>query len=394
MECGRDSLPGNPRRQYGFVGTQPIRAVYYNHGDLGVARDMNCNATTINGLAVKACYVSNYGRKQDKFPHGPAGFGPANLDPQTALQQVLAPQSHPPVSPNAPLATVAMVYNTALPADTRVQFMVYTEDGQLTPEAALDAWPEIELPSGRFLAHLARRFRSARDDSPCLDDLRKLRASDLYITCACANGDGRAIATFERVYFGEVDRAVARVRAGSAVADDVKQTMRRMLFVPRSGCAPAIEAYAGRGGLRGWVRISARRAALHLVNQEKREVALDDEDLLQAISPEDPELDYLRARYHAALTSAFRDALAATSAEHRRLLLYQLVDAFSVDDLARLYNIHRATAARRVAAAREEILERTRLALAAAIGLPSTELDGVIRLLYSHLDVNIERTLR
>ena len=126
---------------YGFQTGNVIRAVYYNHGDLGLARDMNCVATTINSKAVTACYVSNYGRQPGgKF--APAGFGADDLDPQIALGQALGVQGTAtipiPSSANVPIATVAMVYNAALPAGARVEFIVYDAQGNLTTEAALD----------------------------------------------------------------------------------------------------------------------------------------------------------------------------------------------------------------------------------------------------------------
>ena len=121
---------------YGFNAGPPIRAVYYNHGDLGVARDMNCTSTTIGGAAVRACYVTNFSR-HTTGKHG-AGFGPSEVAPQDALAQLLGPPGALPGSANVPLATVAMVYNAGLPATQRVQFMVYGVDEQLSTQAALD----------------------------------------------------------------------------------------------------------------------------------------------------------------------------------------------------------------------------------------------------------------
>jgi RNA polymerase sigma-70 factor (ECF subfamily) len=256
---------------------------------------------------------------------------------------------------------------------------------------AREAWPDFELAPAAFLAHLAERVAAPSE----LVALRDLRASDLYVACACARGDERAIVAFERTYFGEVDAAAARLRAGATIADEVKQTLRRALFVAEPGRAPAIRDYAGRGDLRGWVRISALREAQRLLKRARREVALADDDLLSALSPaEDLELAYLRQRYQAAFAAAFRDALAATSPEDRSLIRYQLVDGLTIDELAKLYRVHRATCARWLAAARDGILTRTRDTLRAAIGISTEELDTVIRLMHSRLDVSIERMLR
>jgi hypothetical protein len=116
---------------YGFAGVE-INAVYYNAGDLGVARDMHCweaNSDDPNSV-VRACYVTNYGRDLSD-PDTPPAFGVnGRVKPQDALQQAL--------EKSKPIATVAMVHDSGLPPDRRVRFMVYGADEHLTPLAALD----------------------------------------------------------------------------------------------------------------------------------------------------------------------------------------------------------------------------------------------------------------
>jgi RNA polymerase sigma-70 factor (ECF subfamily) len=257
-------------------------------------------------------------------------------------------------------------------------------------QLARAAWPGIDVAADAFAAHLARHV----DDSLTLDGLRALRGADLYLACACAAGDAAALLLFERQYFGEVDIAAARMRAGATVAGEVKQSLRKTLFVADAGRPPAIAEFAGCGDLRGWVRISAVRAMVKLLKRARREVELDDDQLLAVLSPaEDPELRYLRESYRTAFADAFREALAAMPPAERSLIRYQLVDGWSIDQVAELYQIHRSTAARRLAAARAGILERTRAALGAKLRISSEELESVIRLLHSRLDVSIERIL-
>ena len=75
-------------------------------------------------------------------------------------------------------------------------------------EEARRAWPMIELGEETFA-----RYSSARPDAP------PTRASDLYLTCACANGDSSAIAAFQESYFQEVDATVRRLDAGLDVSE-------------------------------------------------------------------------------------------------------------------------------------------------------------------------------
>jgi RNA polymerase sigma-70 factor (ECF subfamily) len=65
------------------------------------------------------------------------------------------------------------------------------------------------------------------------------------------------------------------------------------------------------------------------------------------------------------------------------------VDRLSVDELSRVLRVHRVSAARRVAAAREELLSRTRRGLTAQIQLSGEELNSVLRLINSDLELSL-----
>jgi hypothetical protein len=100
--------------RFGFPGDE-TSASYYNHGDLGIGREMHCRATETpaGGLA---CYVRNYGT-----------FG-GTFDDAIAAMLAAGP----------PLATVAMVYTPPIDAPNAVSFIVYGPDGSLANEAQLD----------------------------------------------------------------------------------------------------------------------------------------------------------------------------------------------------------------------------------------------------------------
>lgn len=140
------------KARFGFASGE-VRATYYNAGDLGIARDVHCRRTTASGALVIACFVSNFGRAAG-FGAEPAGFGPDRLDPQVALAQALgAPSPTPVTGPFAPVATVAMTFDSAQPADRQVQFMVYDPFGNLTPYAALDNQGLVALAHDDVATH-------------------------------------------------------------------------------------------------------------------------------------------------------------------------------------------------------------------------------------------------
>jgi len=247
--------------------------------------------------------------------------------------------------------------------------------------AARGAWPGVEVARDVFAAWLEARMGNEGHPE---------RAVELYLTCACARGDATAVARFQQAFFGEIDSAARRARAGATVAADARQNLARSLF---TGAAPAIATFRGRGDLRGWMRVAAMREVLRLAKSAKRDVLVEDERLLDAVCPaSDPEVGYLREHFRDEITGAFARAVAGISEEHRGLLRRQL-EGVTVDELAAELGIHRGTASRRLAAARQAVLERTRRELGATLGAVSADVESMIRLVGGRLDVSLGRLL-
>ncbi len=134
--------------KYGFDAGpgDEAHAIYYNAGDLGIARDMHCRSYWPTGYPItsppgKACYVSNYGRINNAAKQFPVSFG--TLPTQQVIDQAIAGSAVGPqtgvltVTTSTPAATVAMIYDPTSAANS-VQFMVYDNEGALTGLAALD----------------------------------------------------------------------------------------------------------------------------------------------------------------------------------------------------------------------------------------------------------------
>jgi RNA polymerase sigma-70 factor, ECF subfamily len=256
--------------------------------------------------------------------------------------------------------------------------------------AGREAWPDAVLTEAAFIRHLARVLPAEAGE----EELRGLRGADVYVACACAGGDEQAMVAFERRYFGEVDVAAARLRAAPQAATEVKQMLRRILFVSEGTRVAAAASFAGRGDLRGWIRVAAVRELQRILIREKRAVPLDEDQLLDVLSPaQDPELAYLRDLYRTGFAEAVRVAMAAAPAKERALLRYHVMDGLNIEAIGRLYDVHRATVARWLEKARAGILARTREELTRRLGISPDEVDSIIRLVQSRLDVSMERVL-
>ena len=249
------------------------------------------------------------------------------------------------------------------------------------------AWKNVEAGDERFAAFLGGRVPAA--------ELETARLADLWAACACGTGDGRAIAEVEARYFPDVDAALGKMGLSADRIGEVKQGLRRVLFVgdPEAQTAPRITEYRGTGDLRAWLRVTAMRAALKLLRKEGRETPTDDALLEARAHEDDPELAYMKAAYRASFKVAFQEALESLLPRERTLLKQQIVDGLGIDELGALYQVHRATAARWVQSAREKLLTRTRRTFMMNARISSDECESIMRLVRSQLDVSLHRRL-
>ena len=252
------------------------------------------------------------------------------------------------------------------------------------------AFPGIEVAPAVFATDLARRLGATATP----EQLASLRADHVYLAVACIAGDARAVSTFETEFLVAVDSSARRLRARPEQAEEVRAELARQMFVAEPGRAAALALYSGRGDLGTYVRVIATRELVRVIAKDRREVGIDEQSFLDRISPaSDPEIGYLREHYRGDVDAAIRAALGKLPSETRALLRYSVVDGWTVDRIAELYGVHRATAARRVAAARDELGKAIRVELSARLAISPDEVDSVVRLVQSRVDLSLSRLL-
>jgi RNA polymerase sigma-70 factor (ECF subfamily) len=105
------------------------------------------------------------------------------------------------------------------------------------------------------------------------------------------------------------------------------------------------------------------------------------------------ELELMQRRFGADFEAAFRRTFEALAPRDRTLLRYQVIDRLGIDRIATIYGIHRATAARWVAHAREALVEGVRRTLQAQFHIGTEELDSLLRLVQSRLELSLQLLL-
>lgn len=251
-------------------------------------------------------------------------------------------------------------------------------------------WPGIELADDEFLNHLATRLPA---DSTITAAVSTACVSDLWLACALARGDAAALRVFETTYLRGLDAAIAHLDGGSALADDVRHAVRERVLGTAAGGLSKIDEYRGRGDLRGWLKVVAVREALQLLRARRREAPLVSDDVLADRLDDRAPADAISADERRVYREAFTTALATLTARERNLLRQQYLFGASIDEVAVLHGVHRATVARWIARVREMVLRRTRRHIGEALQLSGVDLDSVMGRIANHLDYSLRHTL-
>ena len=248
---------------------------------------------------------------------------------------------------------------------------------------AREAWPDVPVDELEFCEAMAA---IPTDPASIADE----RLKELALGLACGRGHGPAIERLEAEFFDGVRGALASMKLDDDTRDEVLQEVRRKLLV---GDPPKIVGYAGRGSLRGLLKVTATRTAISLLRRSRRE-SPGDEALLDQTGERDPELEFLKARYRGVFKHAFEQAVSRLEPHERNLLRLHFLRRVTLEALAKMYGVHRATIVRRLAKIRSTIERSTQDALREQLGVDGREVRSVMDLIRSRFDVSVERLLR
>jgi RNA polymerase sigma-70 factor (ECF subfamily) len=250
------------------------------------------------------------------------------------------------------------------------------------------AWPEVSLDGEAFVA---RTIASLPEDVK-VEHARALHAADLWLAAACAAGNAVALASFEEHYVVPLDPILARGGLTSDQFEAAKQELRRELLASNHE-PPGILEYSGRADLRTWLRAAALRIAFDL--RGRANTAPNHVAVLGELSTlvDDPDLARLRSRYRDELVEAIEQTLAQLPPRERLLLKYHFVDGRGFAQIAAIYGVDRATAARWVVAAREVLAGKAQDLLETRLGVTPSQVRSIARFVETELDVSVMRML-
>lgn len=271
-----------------------------------------------------------------------------------------------------------------MPSETQAVLLVLARRGQ-------EAWPGIVLEAAAFTSHL----ESLGLEESALA-LQEVHAADLWLAYASARHDRVGLSMLDRRIAEACARVVRRMGATSVDEQELAQALRERLLMPgkEPGALPRIGRYAGRAPLDSWLYTSARRLAL--TSFRRRDVVdLITREVLGKIPGASlgPEQELARAESRATIKLAIDRAFAAATLAERNVLRLSLIERLGPDELGAIFGVHRATAARQLAQAKQALRERVERELGAKLGLGSAQMGQYLAHAHSLIDVSLERLL-
>lgn len=293
-----------------------------------------------------------------------------------------------------------VVFQRVLAESTRLEQIVETPTFFSLLDSLLSAAEEelssFDLSKELFLGHLASSLLRHPTTYSLSHWFEHLQVKDLCLALGCGQGNGNAISTFEALYSSDLKRITLRFQKPHLPQEDLIQDLREKLFVGAASKPPKILSYAGQSPLKSWLKVTAVRTFLNYTKsreQRKREERIEHSHLLDIPTGFDLELEFLKQEYREHFRSSFQEALWNLEVRSQNLLYQHLVAGLSIDQLGAMLHIHRATAARHLAKARQSLLEGTRRSLMQKLNISSREFDSIMGLIQSRMELSVARLL-
>lgn len=254
-------------------------------------------------------------------------------------------------------------------------------------------WPLLSVTDDRFVRHVA----SVLPSDGMLEALDGLVAADLLLAVGCIERDRMALAAFDAQFVVPITDQL--VRAQRCTADgELEQVVREHVLVGRDGRPAKLAQYTGRAPLSAWLRVVITRLAITMLRRrtpaDSADMAASDDVIANMISYDvDVELAHVRTEHSALFKQAFHEALESLPARDRTVLRMSVIDDLSIDEIAEIYRVHRATAARWLVGIREQLSVGTRQRLAERLRLADSEFESLAGMLLSCLDISLQRIL-
>ena len=215
-------------------------------------------------------------------------------------------------------------------------------------------------------------------------------SGDQALSARAAQGDPEAIRELDELCAPLVRALLGTIRIPGCREEEARQLVRERLLLGPNGSGK-ISQYRGRGALKNWLRVVIARVLLNRAATQIHELPFEEEILARFLGTgNDVELAYMKQLYTNEFRTAFRQALKSLDDRERLLLRLSFLECLTIDDLARLNGVHRATVARQIVRAEQALFEAVRTNMQASLGIDDAEFASILRLVKSRLEITFD----
>lgn len=259
---------------------------------------------------------------------------------------------------------------TRLPDPSTAAERCYREGSRILPEIR---WSEIEFVSA-WSRHAAGGYGAER-------------AEDDYVRLACLEERPGAAEALERAYLRPLAPRIALICRTEEATEAALQRLREKLLLPP---AARLASFRATGSFRAWLKVLAVRTALDVARklgvEAAREVELDERIEALVAGPEEL---YLGAELRQAFRDSLRAAVLRLPERERYTLRMHLVAGWNITQIGRVFSVHKATAARWLVSAKEQLRDALKAELGERLGTTALGDSRLLEELPSRLDLSL-----
>jgi RNA polymerase sigma-70 factor len=240
-------------------------------------------------------------------------------------------------------------------------------------EKARACWPGIEVEAEAFFERVTRALDRIHDEPRM--GLDTLHVEDLYLVTALEAGDNRAWCIFERELKPQVLHALRGLIRDPREREELAGEVLDGLLLPRDEAEGIpLNTYTGRGGLKGWVQVTAVRRAYRLTREKSRDAWVQPLEEPRGPDRLDPRVTAGRAEILDALRQALQVVLASLPDSDQTLLRLRFRRGFQLKELGRWYGQDKSTLSKRLKALADKIRVAVFARLEATWGIEKSDL--------------------
>jgi len=273
-----------------------------------------------------------------------------------------------------------------------------------------ETFQDIRLDLDYFLQKVAavmgKRFpqQASRSqlDGARTEFLDALKWEELFLTTACASGDGAAWKAFHLRYHAVIQKAARYCTENSSEAQELSESMMSDLFLPASKSSgqriSKIGQYDGIGSLEGWIKVVVSRMAIDQIRRSQKQVSLEEiETKQQSRIERSPDAgsgvgtDVARASQM--FQTSLNHALKQLDAQEKLILSLYYLKGVNLKEIGKLLRVHESTVSRTLDRVKRQLRKSVEKHLRDHFRVKAVEVPQLIQVAHLQADVDLKKIL-